>query len=324
MTIDERYQFANFLNENAYSFNKNILNEAVQGQLSDIVLEKMFELTIGKYNKIDFGDIERSRGDITKIKFDKSLNECLSTLEEMHIATNNLPAVEIIINARSNMLKMKNQFEYAFRSKNNCAIMIYNTIYYAIMEATSYLIASSINIVKEEEKETELSVTYIESKDNLLVNSLIKFNKCVENGDISKFIKASGDYINGKEVQNESISDFAAKHLTKKNLTIVLGVAAIAYMATHILPMIREIIYWIYKCRHKLSESAKMQAEFLEANIEVLKQRDGSAKIIARQARWARFFKSIANKFSLDVEKTDSDAEVDIKHDKIDVSNIVI
>ena len=49
----QRLDLSRFVAANAYNVSGNLLSEAAQVNLSDAVLAKMFELTIGKYNKID-------------------------------------------------------------------------------------------------------------------------------------------------------------------------------------------------------------------------------------------------------------------------------
>ena len=102
-----------FLNENAMNINHNVLNESVQSNLSDAVLGKMFELTVGKYSKIDFSDIERSRGDITKIKYYANLRECIDILLDIHTVSNKIPGILAVSVALSNMLNLKKAFEHA-------------------------------------------------------------------------------------------------------------------------------------------------------------------------------------------------------------------
>ena len=54
LSYDEQFKLISFINENSINKNHNTLNESVQTGLSDAILDKMFELTVGKYSKIDF------------------------------------------------------------------------------------------------------------------------------------------------------------------------------------------------------------------------------------------------------------------------------
>ena len=336
---------SSFISDNSYNVNGNTLNEAAQTNLTDAILTKMFELTVGKYNKIDFSSIEKSRGDVTKTKFYKNLEECINTLIDIHTVTDKIPSIIIVSEALSNLRDMKSTFEYNFRIKNNCAIMIYNTIYYAIMEATSYIIATSIDVTKDGEYD-KVNVHAIDGKTSCLINSLTAFNASVTDNSIMKFMKQSAETVT---TQTEAISDIGLKTVTDfitdhrkeiKTAGITIGATVgILYLGAHIIPIIREIVYWIYKARHKLSETFEMQAEFLDLNIESLEHMDPNAiagrtkflkkkitteQLITKQKRYADKFRARAARFALDSDKTDRDSKLDIKQDKVDVSNIVI
>lgn len=334
-TPKQQLDMFNFLNENAMNMVGNVLNENRQSGLSDAVLGKMFELTVGKYSKIDFSVIERSRGDITKIKYYSNLRECIDILLDIHSVSDKIPDVLPVSMALSNMLSLKNSFERAFRTKNNVAIMIYNTIMYAIMEATSYLIATSVDFIKESNSDEYTVNLYIESKQHLLIEQLVKFNKTVDDGSILKFMKESE---NVDALQESTVSDAiltatlnkVKKYATKENVVhmskIAIGTGAIIWLACNIIPIIRELIYWIYRTKQKISDAAELQAEFLETNIEILKSQNNkdNQKIISKQEKAIKRFKTIAKTFSLESDKAQRDAKKEIMDDKVDVSNVII
>ena len=330
-----------FLNENAMNTYHNVLDESAQNVLSDAVLGKMFELTVGKYSKIDFSDIERSRGDITKIKYYANLRECIDILLDIHTTTDKIPGVLAVSTALSNMLNLKKAFEHAFRIKNNVAVIIYNTVMYSIMEATSYLIATSVDFVKSD-SDTEFTVNlYTDSKQHMLIDQLVKFNKTVDDGSLIKFIKETENVTpdslheasvvgtlldKGLEKAIEKVGSIASNKNVRKGAIIAASSAAVIWLACNIVPFIREMIYWIYKTRQKISDAAELQAEFLNTNIEILRSQnsDDNQKIISRQEKHIKRFKAIAKVFSIESDKAQRDAKKEISDDKVDVSNIVI
>ena len=355
--MDERLQrleLSKFIEDNAYGYTCSLLNESAQSNLSDAVLGKMFELTVGKYNKIDFSEIERSRGDVTKIKYYKNLNECINTLIDIHAVTNKIPSILIVSDALNNLITLKNTFEYNFRIKNKVAIMIYNTIMYAIMMSTSYIIAASIDISKQEtiSGANTVKVYEMDQKSLCLIRSLSLFNSAVGDGTLNKFMKEASK----EDVQTEAIGDMAMTYALKKvdkilpnfsatgkKAAAVTGIAALGifalYLGSHIIPIIREIVYWVYRSRQKISDAAALQAKFMELNIESLQQMDPNAVVgrtkilrknittenmITKQTKWVDRFKSISQKFALDADKSSRDAKIDIKQDKVDVSDVII
>ena len=335
--LERELDVIRFLNENATGITKNILDESVQTSVSDKVLGRIFELTVGKYSKIDFSAIERSRGDITKIKYYDNLRECIDILLDIHTTTDKIPGILTVSSALLNMLNLKQAFEHAFRTKNNIAIIVYNTIFYAIMEATSYLIATSVDFVKSDKDEEFTVNVYTDSKQHMLIEQLVKFNKTVDDGTLIKFIKESENL--DTEALNEGVTDelirqgisAAGKFLGNHKKGIIKagvaigGTAAFIWLACNIVPFIRELIYWIYKTRQKISDAAELQAEFLEANIEILKQdAEKNKKIIAKQEKHIKRLRAISKLFSLESDKAQRDAKKEIDNDKVDASDIVI
>ena len=307
----------NVINENATT-SFYTTNEAVQVEVAEKVLDKIFSISIGKYNKVNFSEIERCRGDITKIKFYKNLIECISTLKEIDSVTHNLKDIYIVEKSLNNLISLKREFEKSFRIKNNCGIMIFNLISYSIMECVSYIIASSINFVTEQ----EITISNVNA-DKILISSLIKFNELAENGTIYKFISESE-----KEILNESIAGTLTSFMKNNLAGKVVGVTVISFallmVLKSIVPLIRNIIYYIYKMRHDISETAEVQANLLELNIRILKNDNADPKIIAKQEKWVERFKKCADKFALDSEKAKRDSDIDKKKDKVDINSLVI
>lgn len=305
------------------------MDEAAQYEVAEKVLDKLFEMTIGKYNKINFMDIEKTRGDITKLKYYKNLVECLNTLNEIHKVTGKLGSLSTIQTALHNLQVLKPSFEKSFRIQNKSGMMIYNLISYAIMEATSYMIASSINFISEE----EISITDIGGSE-ILVDSLNKFNVLVSDGTIYRFIVE----VEKESTNNESMNEAGGANIAswffsppksiksigaRVGLAVALSAVLIGLLKS-IIPLVRSIAYYIYETKHKLSEAAAIQAYLLELNIKTLRDNNGDIKVIARQQKWVDRFKKIAESFALDSDKSKRDSEAEMRKDKVDIDSIVI
>ena len=305
------------INENATT-SFYTTNEAVQVEVAEKVLDKIFSISIGKYNKINFSDIEKCRGDIKKVKFYKNLVECINTLKEINDVTHNIPDIIVIERALNNMIKLTPEFEKSFRIQNNCGVLIFNLIAYSIMESVSYLIATSINFVTG----NEIVISNV-GGDKILISSLNKFNELAENGSIYKFISEAE-----KEILNESIAGTLTSFMKKIPVGKIVGVSAISLALLlsirAVIPLIRNTVYFIYKTKHDLSETAEVQANMLELNIKILKDKNEDPKIIAKQEKWVERFRKYADKFALDSDKAKRDSDIDIKRDKVDINALVI
>lgn len=293
------------------------MDEAVQSEVAEKVLDKVFALTIGKYNKIDFGDIEKTRGDITKLKFYKNLTECIITLKEIDKVTKKISDIYIIEEAINNIRKLKPEFEKSFRVKNNSGIMIYNLITHAIMESTSYIIATAINFLSDD----KIIISDVNGSV-VLVDSLTKFNKLVGDGSIYKFI-SEADKVVMQEAGIDTLLDKINPANNKLTTGLIIGGSIIILMIV-IVPLIRNLTYYYYNLKHKISESAYVQAAMLEMNIKVLTNDNGDAEVIAKQQKMVNMFKKMSQKFALESDKAERDTELDIKNDKIDINSVVI
>ena len=210
------------------------------------------------------------------------------------------------------------------------------------MEATSYLIATSVDFVKSNDSDKEFTVNvYTDSKQHMLIEQLVKFNKTVEDGSLAKFIKET-ENVTQESLHEASVlgtlidkglgkaistaTTLAQKKSVQTGAKIALASTALIWIACNIVPFIREMIYWIYKTKQKISDAAELQAEFLESNIEILRSQnsEGNQKIISKQEKHVKRFKAIAKIFALESDKAQRDAKKEISDDKVDVSNIVI
>lgn len=312
-----------FIMENAEDVVVDIMNEGPQVAVTDAVLDKMFQLTISKYNKLNFNDIETTRGDITRFRYYKDLNNCIEKLMDIQNTTNKIPEIVTIYTAFHNIIDMKNIFNYNFRIKNNCAIMIYNTMVYIIMEAVSYTLAASIYFVNQD----NVSVLEInETKSTALVDILNKFNNMIADGSVMKFIEKANDANSLNEASLYDVGNIVKDFIinNKKTLTTAAIIAGILVTAVNIIPLLREAVYWLFKVRHSISEAARIQSEFFKLNIEKLSKNDGTEIIVSKQEKYVKFFEKIAKTFAIDGDKATRDSKQEIASTKINVSNIVV
>lgn len=329
-----------FINDNSYGCTENILNEDVQIGVTNKILSEILKMTIGKYNKINFYDIEKSKGDITKISFYNNLKECVKSLLDINNSTNAIPDIATIAKAIDNVIALTPNFKKCFMKDNKTGIMIYNCIIYSIMEATSYLIASAIQMTNNDK------LVIVKVDDCVLIHAIRKFNNACADNSIIPFIE---QYEESKESMNESfinidginfgnvsgaskgILDFSKDVIESSgkfagsHKKFLIG-AGILVGAVVIIPIIKEIVYWITKCRHKISDCARIQAEYLKLNIEKLQlsNDEKTVKIIAKESKFMNLFNKIADIFALESDRAQNDSKNDLAKDTIDVSDVSI
>ena len=146
------------------------------------------------------------------------------------------------------------------------------------------------------------------SKDSLLFKNLEKFNKTCANNTFDKAM----DHI----IKSASDNLFGIGTVTTGS-AVVQGVILIS-LALMIIPIMRELIYFFYYSRVKVSDYISMQSDLLIMNSYRVKQSslDNSDDIAEKQNKIAEKLKRIANAIEVNMNKADRDSEKEIK--KID------
>ena len=218
-------------------------------QINGTLLQNLYKSVIDRKN-IDFGDIPDSAGDIEKMKYYANTVECLNTLEELYRQHNiEEPTLVTIRTAISNMKKYRPQFQDGFRRKHDFIMLTYNSLAMSIIDATSFLIASFMDYVVSPNNAYAVGKNANNSRGRVVTSSLEKFNSMSNNNQF-------GDAL--EYMLMEQRKNFAGETV------VVTG--AIIMILLSIVPIIRELIFFYYHSRVRLSDYLNMQADFLEMN----------------------------------------------------------
>lgn len=218
-------------------------------QINGQAIQNLYELTIERSN-INFGDIPDSAGDIEKCKYYANTKQCLQVIEELyqknHIVDETLNTVKKAI---SNMLQFRPQFTLGFRLKHDYVMLTYNSLVMAIIDTTSLLINSYTNYIVSADPQYRLNNASDKERGNITTKSLIAFNQACENGVMAQSLKYMLD------TKTDQFLDTGV---------VVTGVIIAGLLS--IVPIMRELIYFYYHSRVKISDYLKVQADFLEMN----------------------------------------------------------
>ena len=218
-------------------------------QINGTLLQNLYKSVIDRKN-IDFGDIPDSAGDIEKMKYYANTVECLDTLEKLYRQHNiEEPTLVTIRTAISNMKKYRPQFQDGFRRKHDFIMPTYNSLAMSIIDATSFLIASFMDYVVSPNNAYAVGKNANNSRGRVVTSSLEKFNSMSNNNQF-------GDAL--EYMLMEQRKNFAGETV------VVTG--AIIMILLSIVPIIRELIFFYYHSRVRLSDYLNMQADFLEMN----------------------------------------------------------
>lgn len=282
---------------------------------------KLYDNIVNKVDDIDFGTIPKSEGDIEKIENYEELCACIQTIRGLLVEyRQSAKPIDIIVSAINNCKQRKEMFEKAYRYKVELPVVMYSTIVLSIVSSVSFLISTCIDYIKEpnaDDFQIVLDKTaFNKSKDNLLFKNLEKFNIACDRGQIDETI----DYVIKKNIKN----------LTGMSFGIIASGAIVSVIVLNIIPIIRELIFFFYYSRTKMSDYLEIQSNLLKMNVYNLENNEAIPKkdktqIIKKQNKIADFLQKLANKISIDNKKAEKDTikEITSSQKKYKIDDVV-
>lgn len=266
--------------------------EDVESPITKTYKEKLFESIISR-SHIDFGDIPKSKGDITKYSGYQSMLDCLHSLlkvaneEKSKELTN---AVNTVLTAIENIRALQNVYVKAYANKTDIAIIDYQTYVLTCVEATTTLISNYIDFIKTPSSNYVMELKNTKFRANALyLDQLERFNKVNVNGSYNKYISTVV-----QKGQENFLLDPA----------IIAGAAFVSVIALSIIPVTRELIYLYNETKRKLSDLFALQAYYLEMNKTALEynteiKSDKKKVIIQKQDKIRKKFLYLSEKLRI-------------------------
>jgi hypothetical protein len=220
--------------------------------------------------------------------------------------------VQVIDNALSNLENNSHLFMSGYAGDISIVKMVYETTALGVISALGFMISVCIEYVKTPRKEgltIVLNRTGIRKvKDHIMYENLIKFNDSCKNGDLEKAL-------------NPLISN-KVKNLEPTSILLGLKViVAIGVLVAAIIPFLRQMVYFFYASRVRMSTYLDAQADLLEMNANELSNNpnintvDEKTRVINRQLKIAKLFHVTANKIAIEDRNAENKATSDLKED---------
>jgi len=275
-----------------------------------IVLDKKFANVMATAKELDYSEIEKSEGDIQKLKFYDNLVQSIYIMREIEKRTHNkLNDLDTIENALKNIESFKNDFKKAFKLQNDIVMLIYNNIVVAEIASISFLIATCLEYVQNTQNESyDFFIKNNKSKEHnsnmLYLKNLNVFNKMCVSGDMQRIINSC--FARHKKFVNSLIG--------VDDATIVIGVA----LALILVPFLQDIVYQVYASRIALADYLKMQSKFIEMNQAKLEYLDDKTKrrnVKNKQVFIATELSKISDIIDVDMKVSNKVASEKIKED---------
>lgn len=280
------------------------LSEANQVQVTDEALTGMMKFITDKYNSLDFSEIEKSAGDISRFKYTGMILENTQILENIYSnaedegAKKYLDVISSIRLIMTHLNERRDIYITLYRSGNGVVQLLYTSMVAGCLYAIGTLVCNTIRFVTTE-KDTPCEVLYDEipgTMKHVHIKNVIAVANDLRSVDrvLDAFMKPDN-----RSRVNESVT-------LSTGTIAVMTIAGIILLIPKVIVMIREIIYSIYYSRVKLAEMLELQQDLLKTNIESLEAGRGNKKVIARQKKIAQKLETWKNRVSLKMDSTEA------------------
>lgn len=277
------------------------IKEADQENITYAVAEKLYDLVSAKANisKMDFSEIIRTKGDITKLPEYDTLTDTLKVLKDaksrLHLRGK---AIDVAYTGLDNLTKKRNTFMSAFRTGNAVLTDTYKFGCMAVVATTS-LIAISLTDYFTNQDVSKVDTKEYEMLDsNPLIYNLERFNKLCASGGLEKVEKALA------KVKRSNIG----------GATIAASIGVAVVIIYNLVDILRELIYYFLFTKASISEYFYANSLALEINSNKIKADNKDAA--ETQQSFADSFRKIAAKLKVDDKETVYKAAKEMKKDK--------
>lgn len=315
MTKEFKQIVSEYMDITDYKTNTRLYNldEAEQNTVLLSLTNKLYQMIVAKIDDVEKGDIPKSRGDITRLPKYNQLKECAKTLTSIFEQYKEDTApIKVIENAIDNLEDNSDVFVQAYMAKVDFGIMIYESVTLAVIGSLSYMIACCIEYVKDP-KNDGLTIVMdktgvVKVKEHLLYENLVKFNEACRTNDIENAIRPL--------IKNRTQNLFGVG-----GLVLVKGILIAIPVIIALIPLVKDLVYYFFAARQRVSVYFDIQADLLEMNANELKDNpnittDADRKsVIRKQLQVARTFRQIADKLAVEAKTAENKADKEIKKD---------
>lgn len=242
------------LSENAKTFLERdkirVLTENEVTAVNNAMIGNLYQSAIEKAH-INFEDIPESKGDITKYSGYKSMTDSLAILTQLSQQQGvKIAEIDTVTQAINNIIACRDLFERGFALEKEFVVLEYNVLVYACVEATSSIISSHVDFVKRPDAVEFQLLKGRERSGDLCIQNLDKFNMSVKSGDFNKVLRTVVQSGQQQFVGLETVAIAAA----------IIGAVLVS------VTLIRELVFFFYFSRMRLSDYLEQQAALLEIN----------------------------------------------------------
>lgn len=273
----------------------NLSEEARLGINKKLVTTLMTSI-IDKTTEMDYDLVEETKGDITKLdNYDIIVSNIKFMIElENEIGERN-EDIHAVQDALDNIKKYERYWISGYKLKNEPLKIFYNNLVISLISASNFLISVYIDFVKDP---LGTYTCHLKSNNSLgkglpasHLKSLKRFNAMCQDGDTIRVL--------------ESL-------LPHKNLGGLAVVAVATGVLVALLLLIREIVYWYYETRTKLSNKLAAQANFFEMHRPQISTNQSPKEVAKRQKKLIDNLQKASDAIRVDDVTASRNSQMDI------------
>ena len=294
------------------------INESEQREVVANMVRKVYD-SMSKYKDgLDVGIISASKGDLDKIPGFEVTLECIAACTK--IADDyklEKTAVNIANEAISKLRSLERDFNKAYQVGAQVICDIYETTTFAVIAATSVIASEMMRYMATPQVGTVEKKGFLNNYQATNTIYAVKVGGDSNKGLPSQFLFVYLNKFNdgcrsgNMKTLIEKLIKVEAKGITGViEFTLMVGVV-IGLLAL-LVPAMREIIFFFYFLRTKISDFFTLQSEMLNINAAKLDNR-GDKKIAADQRKWADKFRRISDAVEVDMKDAENKAIKEVK-----------
>lgn len=306
MFKNQKYNLDIMLENMSYrleNVNYDVLCEEEKAKFADGVVTKLFNDIKKKMNKNDYTEINKSKGDVTKLSSYKTMGRALNFLEasskelmnhEIDDRTKTLKETYKVLTSH------KDVFTEGYKSGNELIMATYCGMVQGLIVGVSETISVTVNTVKLGNSKDNLKAKGCRYNSSS-IEALKELNALARDGKI----RSTGE----KLVSRHEAFDIVA-----------FGVVAQATIACVILILksLRSITFAFYHRRIKIAEHLRNIAEFVDSKSD----RTMDKTLKGKQEKWRDTLIKFADKVDVDTNKAEVEAKKDVSRSEAEIGNM--
>lgn len=305
------------------------VNEADQNKILVSLTSKLYDNVVDKVDDIDFGEIEMTKGSITKLSNYNTLINCLQTMHQLLIEfKQDTYPVDTINECIDNLIDSQDIWIKAYAVNAELPMITYNTMVLAIIEATSYMVSMCVEFVKAPSEDTMKVMidksALTKSKGHMIFKNIESFNSAYNKGQVEKAMM----HILDETAKKKNFVGFGIYG----GISVGAAVVGITGLLFCIIPVIRELIFLFYYNRVRIADFFEVQADLLQVNAYNVQNnrldltKEERKNISSKQMKTAEKFRKVSRFVAVETSGAEPKAVKDIKKEdnkKYKISDVV-